>query len=610
VLDPKQNRVDYGSQLAPPDGYELSTAIGTTYSLDLEALMLIPVSLFYSQPIEGDPDQIRYDMLDAITNASKKITLFCQKGQIKVPKKYHPMMAYWENGIVQVQMEKDNQSFHPKVWIIRYEKEANKAIYKLLVTSRNLTFDQSWDMAFSTMGIVGDETVEENQPLIDFVKYLYSNTKKRIDRNFLSELAKVRFKMPDGVQGLSFHPIGIKGGSKSEAKAKSPLLFESWNQLLIVSPFLDKKTLEHFKDKTQKPVAVFSSKDALDGIEKSVLSDKLDLWKFSTVLENAMHLSEVDETLIEGVEQGLHAKLFVGVKEGKSHWFIGSANCTDPAMERNIEFLVRLISKGKDRFKPFSLKKQLTGQIGDEKGIKMFEPYDLEEERDSTSTLNQDQIIRKLKYQISKSKLYGKVVASEQGSSFDFLLVFDARRVKLQKDFSITLKPLVENSKKPYLVKAGEINEIHSFGPYSEAELSPYIVFSIYHEDLRLSTFLLEMEVELPESRLGRIFSLIIDNRDKFLKYLTFLLTGEETSVILDSNTKNASTGKNGLAGFLDGTPLFEKMMLASSRSPSKLKAVDELVKRLKSEDKESKPIIDEDFEEFWSILKEFVPKR
>ena len=90
MLDPKQNGVDYGSQLAPPDGYELSTAIGTTYSLDLEALMLIPVSLFYAQPIEGNPDQIRYDMLNAITNASKKITLFCQKGQIKVPKKYHP----------------------------------------------------------------------------------------------------------------------------------------------------------------------------------------------------------------------------------------------------------------------------------------------------------------------------------------------------------------------------------------------------------------------------------------------------------------------------------------------------------------------------------------
>jgi len=209
MLDPKQNRVDYGSQLAPPDGYELSTAIGTTYSLDLEALMLIPVSLFYALPIEGNPDQIRYDMLDAITNASKKITLFCQKGQIKVPKKYHPLMAYWESGIVQVQMKEDNESFHPKVWIARYEKVGNATVYRLMVTSRNLTFDQSWDMAFATMGVVGKEVVEENQPLIDFVEQLYSHTKKRVDRKFLSDLAKVKFKLPDGVQEIKFHPIGI-----------------------------------------------------------------------------------------------------------------------------------------------------------------------------------------------------------------------------------------------------------------------------------------------------------------------------------------------------------------------------------------------------------------
>lgn len=610
MLDPKQNRVDYGSQLAPPDGYELSTAVGTTYSLDLEALMLIPVSLFYAQPIEGNPDQIRYDMLDAITNASKKITLFCQKGQIKVPKKYHPLMAYWENGIVQIQMKKENESFHPKVWIARYEKEGKAAVYRLLVTSRNLTFDQSWDLAFSTMGVVGKETVGDNRPLIDFVEHLYSHTKKRVDRKFLSELAKVKFKLPEGVQQMKFHPIGIKDGSQNRANLKSPLVFEDWDQLLIVSPFLDKKTLEHFKQRTRRPIALFSSKEALDGIDRSVFRNKFELWKFSPVLEHAINLDTVDETLEEGVEQGLHAKFFVGVKEGKSNWFIGSANCTDPAMERNIEFLVRLVSEGKDRFKPFSIKKQLTGEQADSKGIKLFEPYDLEEERDEASILNLDLKIRKLKYAISKAKLQGNVEKSDQSSSYIFSMTYDARKIKLDDGFSITLKPLVENAKKPCQIKVGEVNEIRSFGPYSEAELSPFVVFTIYKDDIRLSTFLLEMDVKLPESRLGRIFSLIIDNRDKFLKYLTFLLTGEESSLISDSDVKKAGVGNTNKNGFLDGTPLFKKMMLASSRYPSKLKSVDELVERLKSGNQGEKEVVDEDFEKFWSIFKDFAPKR
>jgi hypothetical protein len=47
MFHPKQNRIDYGDQLVPPEGYELSYAVGTSYSLDLEALMILPVALFY-----------------------------------------------------------------------------------------------------------------------------------------------------------------------------------------------------------------------------------------------------------------------------------------------------------------------------------------------------------------------------------------------------------------------------------------------------------------------------------------------------------------------------------------------------------------------------------
>ena len=88
MLHPKSNRIDYGNQLIPPEGYHLDRAIGTTYSLDLEALMVLPVALFYSQPLDGDPSSLRYDMLEAITKAAEKITIYCQKGQIKVPHKF------------------------------------------------------------------------------------------------------------------------------------------------------------------------------------------------------------------------------------------------------------------------------------------------------------------------------------------------------------------------------------------------------------------------------------------------------------------------------------------------------------------------------------------
>jgi HKD family nuclease len=610
MLDPKKNRVDYGSQLAPPDGFELSSAVGTTYSLDLEALMLIPVSLFYAQPIEGDPDQIRYNMLDAITNASKKITLFCQKGQIKVPKKYHPLMAYWEDGIVQVQMEKENESFHPKLWVGRYDSPNSQSVYRLLITSRNLTFDESWDMAFSTMGIVGAEVVPENEPLIQFIEHLYTKTKRKIDKKFLSDLGKVKFKLPEGVESLNFHPIGIPDKAQFNSKIKSPLKFETWDQLLIVSPFLDKKTLANFKQNTKKPISLFSSKEALDKIDKEALNNGFEIWKFSPLLEQALDFEDLNELRVEQTDQGLHAKFYIGVKDGKSNWLVGSANCTDPAQERNIEFLVRLVSIGKDRFKPHAIKQQLTGTVEGPADIRLFEPYDLNEERDEANSLNLDLDIRKIKFHVSKASIKGVVTKADEGSSYKLSIEFSPKKLVLPDNIKVTLKPLVENSKRPIQINPAEKNAIHCFGPYSEAELSPYLVFAIIKDGIQISSFLLEMEVELPESRLGRIFSLIIDNKDKFLKYLTFLLTGEENSIISGSDPIGTTKGSKESRVFFDGTPLFEKMMLAASRSPQKLKAVNDLVRRLQSESPESEKIIDSDFEKFWAVFKEFAPKK
>ena len=45
MLNPIENRLDYSQILAPLDDYELDFAIGTTYSLDFEALIGACVAL-------------------------------------------------------------------------------------------------------------------------------------------------------------------------------------------------------------------------------------------------------------------------------------------------------------------------------------------------------------------------------------------------------------------------------------------------------------------------------------------------------------------------------------------------------------------------------------
>jgi len=186
MIDAKRNRLDYGKQLAPPLGFELDHAIGTTYSLDLEAILLIPVALFFSEDLDINPKEIRDDTLESLVNVSKKVSIYHQRGKIKVPEQYSQLMAYWEKGLTPVHLDSYFRSFHPKIWIIRYKEiKGEKVIYKIINTSRNLTFSRDWDLAITTEGETNSNIENQNQPLIDFLGYL--DEFKRIPKEFFEE---------------------------------------------------------------------------------------------------------------------------------------------------------------------------------------------------------------------------------------------------------------------------------------------------------------------------------------------------------------------------------------------------------------------------------------
>ena len=146
MLNPrnKKDRLNYGELLAPPEGYVLTKAVGTTYSLDLYALLAIPVAMFYAKSMEGDFQQNRYDVLDAIRQSKDKVDLFCQRGKIQVPSKYNSLLAFMEDCIEEVTPWIENSSFHPKIWVIRFEK-GKEQLFRMIVLSRNLIIPQYLD---------------------------------------------------------------------------------------------------------------------------------------------------------------------------------------------------------------------------------------------------------------------------------------------------------------------------------------------------------------------------------------------------------------------------------------------------------------------------------
>lgn len=611
MLHPKHNRIDYGDQLIPPDGYELAYAIGTTYSLDLEALMILPVALFYAQKLDCNHYELRYDMLDAITKAAEKITVFYQNGQLKVPQKYNHLMAYWENGIQPVTMPNHVSSFHPKVWAIRYKSKDAPTIYRVLVTSRNLIFARDWDMAFSTDGTVTEKEQPKNMPLAHFLQYLNSTGKKKIPPLFIEDLRRVKFDLPDNFDAFKFVPIGISNPETTKPYVNPITAAKAgWDEMLIVSPFVDKTTLNSIYETTRKKPYLLSRKEELDAVDEKTLS-LFDCWQFSTFFQEAEYYQELEDDGSVPAAQNLHAKLFVTMLNKVPYWYLGSANCTGPAQGRNVEFMVELKGGNWAGLKSKNIFKALTDPSKSE-GITLFNPYAYDARVSVEEQKSIDLAIRKIKYDLTKLPIKGSAALIDGGMAYKLSIDIDASKLTLPKGFEVKIKPLPEQQKATVSIKAGTVNTINNFSGYAETALSIFLIFEIGKENTVYSQFLLPMDIELPNSRLNKIFTSIIDSREKFLKYLTFLLTGEETDLIGNAkgNKNKAAVNRSDTWAFT-GTPVYEKLLIASSRFPEKLKSIDTLIQRLKEESTGmEEPVITAEFEGFWNVFQTFIKNK
>ena len=603
MLHPKNNRIDYGEQLIPPEGYELTSAIGTTYSLDLETLMVLPVALFYSQLLDESTDNLRFDMLESITRASEKITVYYQSGQLKVPNKYHHLMAYWEQGIVPVTMPNHVSSFHPKIWIVRYDKKGDPTIYRMLVTSRNLVNNRDWDIAFASDGVVQEKEDKRNDPLVHLLEYLNA-TDRRISSSFISDLRKAKFEIPHPFTKLKFHPVGVSNVLMNQ-RYKNPLTESntSWKEMLIVSPFVDDVTLKKLQNSVERTPVLLSRKSELDCVGEEVLRG-FSNWQFSRYIEEGERHTELEEG-VESMDQNLHAKLFVTDKGVSQSWYLGSANCTDPAQGRNVEFMIELITN-KSAAGPKQVLKQLTSEKDGDACL--FTPYSF---LDRHPALLQKQIeleVRKIKYDLSCQEFRGDATRIIDGTAFDLTIEVDLTSFKLPEAYEILIRPLPEKHRSAQKIYPGNHNRIKEFKGYTETMLSPFIEVQIWRDGLLCGAFLLTMDIILPESRLNKIFTSIIDSSEKFLKYLTFLLTGEDAELI---NSAVGAVDRLGIglkSNSLDSIPVFENMMIAASRSPDKLNAINTLIDRIKKEAiGNDEQIISEEFEEFWGVFRKYL---
>lgn len=617
MLDP-DDRSLLSEQVVPPNGYFFTDALICTYSLDLTALAGVPLALLQSDPLAlADEGAARLAALGAVRELASRLTVFCQSGAIHVPAEWRDAFLWLESTVVQVRPAAARSLFHPKIWLLRYANEAGEVLYRLLVLSRNLTYDRSWDVIARLEGPVTDRqnAIRANAPLVQFVEALGAEAvpvtgdmavahRERRD-HFVRELRTVRFEAgDDSVNAWAFWPLGIPGhryalaqlfdGSRSPFQAWAAGAKRSGRRLLVVSPFLSEDMLDKLSA-AGFPVSLMSREDALDEVAESLPVE----W-FPE--EEARVFSFRQEINTEGAPlSGLHAKLWVADDGWDAHLWVGSANATEAAFTRNVEFLVQLSG-------PRS-KLGVETLLGDKGLAPLTTPY-LRPQQPTDEQLRalrqqQRELDWLLNDLITGERFHARITPADGAL---WCLALEAPEVG-----PLSVKGrLVQWQARPISVPWARVVPAVPFGPPSRCEdmavheLTEFwaITLSVPGTELRSEgTVRLRAEGDWPvfSVRESAALSRHLRDADSLALYLEFMLAGDDEALRQRLRRQRQQAQGDARGSGVPLRPLFETLLQALGERPEALGEVVDLVES----SRESDLMQDAAFQRLWAAFRD-----
>ena len=355
-----RDRTLFLDSLRPPAGYRLRRAVGTSFTLDLMALLTAPLAFtfFDAHDDDGAPMADPVLLLEALRRHAEKITLFCQAGAIGVPSPGQGLLAFLERSVIEAQARREGGNFHPKVWVLAFEANDGPAIYRVLCLSRNLTFARAWDTCLRLEGKLteGQGDYERNGPFAELLLALPKLSARPIAPDLLEELEqmasdvrRVNFQLPWQFKDFRVHNFGL--GERREWP------FPKSGRSLVVSPFLVGSTVRDLKRDHGLDVLI-SRPEAFEDIVRA--GGRKALPKTCYVLASGADLDsrDAENEGKEGSDEpptgeneielaGLHAKLFLFEHGWRARLFTGSANATGAAFHQNVEVLIELFGMKK-----------------------------------------------------------------------------------------------------------------------------------------------------------------------------------------------------------------------------------------------------------------------
>ncbi|MEE8870166.1 MAG: phospholipase D family protein [Acidipropionibacterium acidipropionici] len=536
VLNPT-SRLLLSDALRPPRGYELDLGVGTTYSLNLDALLLIPFILS-SGPADGDAEAHPTRMLASLRRFADRLTVFAQAGNIQAPRTYRPFHTFLEDAVVQVTATHEGRIFHPKIWALRFTAPGRQARHRLVCSSRNITTETMWDTILSCdEAASGSDVVIDAAPLVDFLRTLLTlpgadaltpGHRNQVNSLIGSLSAIGGFEVPEPFEGGRLVPLGLPGADL-EAQWPIPHGERSWG---VISPFLDPGTLQRLP-RSGSPHILISRPDTLDRLAGTIdgLRRRPDL----KVMSSWTQAADDDETSAVESREGLHAKVLAWWEHYRGHILLGSANCTSAAFGGNIEFGVELWAGLRQKYG------WIPGVLGEASGLAdVLEDYrpdasDVDEEEAEQQALHRQVELALAQVALACPRLRVSAVAGAAEPAFQLALEAAAAALSAldRPGWTSTVRPLSIPQEGAVQI-SGDVEPGWTLTEY--ARVTPWLVLEVDAEAGDATSHLarvvkadLVLDPGLPADREELVMRSVLSDPGRILAYLGMLIGGDET---------------------------------------------------------------------------------
>ena len=599
-----KDRVNYGSLLFPPDGYTLNFAVGTTYSLDLEALTAVCLALGLAEDTDSALLHNPISLLNALQKVSEKLLIFCETGQIKMPSTSSALSLMLEKMIVPVALPKARgishyPAFHPKTWVLQYVNDSGDYHYRFAVLSRNLTFDRSWDVSFAMDSSKTAKTAQKTQPIIYYLDFLRDQIHSDRVQNARAKRSALR-KLCDALDGVCFTtdskefgddfeimPLGI--GTRGYDMSQDPLLCQapwtadySFHELVVFSPFISGSLIEYWN----RP------EHSLTDTMRTLITRKSELSKITAMQSSRFRIYTLKDDIVDGEEavsdedadkqkQDIHAKIYLRKKYSDVDLYLGSMNATYSAVSKNVEMMIRLRTKNRYYNGEMLLQDLFCG-----KPDNPHNPFELSEVMASAPDTQQESANQLEQVIKTICRLPMKAIVTGRDGKYDVSLVVGGQIP--EGDISIT--PF--RRKVPMPLESAMI-----FPQLDILQVSEFYLLRVANGDMTVERIIMIPTTGIPENRENAVVNSLVKDKRTFVEYVAFVL-GDNYLLPLMEERSLASAESRG-NGHESLPALYEKMLKTALDEPEKISEIGYLLQMITKDD-----IVPDEFRELYATFK------